>query len=294
LGKSYDDSPIPQLPPAKAWLKDLFSVPEDPTLTISAYQRYCYSQEPADVTANKQVLTATPAYLHATQDHLVLNPAAALNISAEQAFSLASTANAFLAQDDIELKVLAPDCWLLVLPEPLSLSLHGSLQASGRNIHAYMPSGPDGRRLRATLNEIQMLWHDHPVNESRMSSGEMPINSLWIEGSVSASSHKAPTGVSSVISDSPTTRGLAIASGIANAAPIPPEGIGPAMAQAETLIELTGGDVPAQLNKLMELNPLPTKIVLCDQRNRLELLSSPKDRFYFWRKNALTVATAHS
>jgi hypothetical protein len=32
------------------------------------------------------------------------------------------------------------------------------------------------------LNEIQMVWHEHPVNIARAERGEVPINSLWLFG----------------------------------------------------------------------------------------------------------------
>ena len=32
------------------------------------------------------------------------------------------------------------------------------------------------------LNELQMLLHDHPVNQAREARGELPVNSLWLWG----------------------------------------------------------------------------------------------------------------
>lgn len=300
LGKFYDDSPIPLLTPSEAWLKRVFAIPEDPALTISAYQRYCFGPQAGLAPDAGQILTATPAYLHATLDHLVLSPASELTISDVQAAGLAAAANEFLAQDGIELKVLAPECWVLILPTPLQVGLHGSLQASGRNIHAYMPYGQDGRRLRALLNELQMLWHDHPVNQARAASGEVPINSLWIEGIVATTSAAAPDGTQTglpferVISDSLITRGLAIGCGIEQSSAMPAEALAGLDDTRDTLVELAGPKARTQVETLLGVSPSPVRLVLCDDRRRLELLSAPGDKLRFWRGNALRSLPAQS
>ncbi|MEO6271072.1 MAG: hypothetical protein ABIP08_12300, partial [Lautropia sp.] len=56
--------------------------------------------------------------------------------------------------------------------------------ASGRNVAGYLPDGPDQRRFRKLLNEIQMSWHEHPVNQEREAAGALPINSIWLSGPV--------------------------------------------------------------------------------------------------------------
>jgi hypothetical protein len=37
-------------------------------------------------------------------------------------------------------------------------------------------------RFRSQLNELQMLLHEHPVNQTREARGELPVNSLWLWG----------------------------------------------------------------------------------------------------------------
>ena len=39
-----------------------------------------------------------------------------------------------------------------------------------------------GRPWRRLVNELQMLWFDHPVNQAREAHGLRPINSLWLYG----------------------------------------------------------------------------------------------------------------
>ena len=38
------------------------------------------------------------------------------------------------------------------------------------------------KRWHSILNEIQMVLHEHPVNEAREGRGEPPVNSVWLWG----------------------------------------------------------------------------------------------------------------
>ncbi len=46
----------------------------------------------------------------------------------------------------------------------------------------WWPQEDSLREWRRLLNEIQMVWHEHPVNLARAERGELPINSLWLYG----------------------------------------------------------------------------------------------------------------
>ncbi len=46
----------------------------------------------------------------------------------------------------------------------------------------WWPQEDSLRDWRRLINEIQMVWHEHPVNLARAERGEVPINSLWLFG----------------------------------------------------------------------------------------------------------------
>src|SRR5699024_9776029 len=69
--------------------------------------------------------------------------------------------------------------------------------------------GPDARRLRAFLNELQMLWFEHPVNVARRKEQRGEANALWLWGNGEL---PAPPGVekpSRLIGSTPEIEGLA-------------------------------------------------------------------------------------
>jgi hypothetical protein len=79
--------------------------------------------------------------------------------------------------------------------EPLSTGrarLHGPLPnpeksisptaLSGQDIGDWWPTGTSWQPWRRLLNELQMTWHEHPVNEARSARGQAPINGVWLYG----------------------------------------------------------------------------------------------------------------
>ena len=66
----------------------------------------------------------------------------------------------------------------------------------------WWPQEDSLREWRRLLNEIQMVWHDHPVNIARAERGEVPINSLWLFGGALGWSPLQPNAQSALTSQS--------------------------------------------------------------------------------------------
>lgn len=66
-------------------------------------------------------------------------------------------------------------------------SLHALRTASldrviGRNVDRWLAGGTQARLVRRLQNEVQMLFHTHPLNEQREAQGRLPVNSFWLSG----------------------------------------------------------------------------------------------------------------
>jgi hypothetical protein len=128
-----------------------------------------------------------PVHLHATRDHLVLMSQDQIDLTTEESHLLLKTALPFI-EEDFQSKVLfqGQHYWFIPAGPFTNLSTHSIDQAHGRNIDWWMPrdSNESGiaKRWRKLQNEVQMLWHIDPVNESREQRGLPSINSLWISG----------------------------------------------------------------------------------------------------------------
>jgi len=109
-----------------------------------------------------------------------------------------------------------PSYWFISPGHFASLATHSVDQAHGRNIDWWLPrdtlEAGKARTWRKLQNEIQMLWHISPINETRQASGLPAINSIWISGIGSISDLQAPDEIrraSYIITDHPVLRGIA-------------------------------------------------------------------------------------
>lgn len=55
-------------------------------------------------------------------------------------------------------------------------------EALGADLFEHQPDGPESRRWRALLNEVQIVLHNHPWNAQRAERGLVSINALWVWG----------------------------------------------------------------------------------------------------------------
>lgn len=52
----------------------------------------------------------------------------------------------------------------------------------GRAIDAWLPARKAAAAVRRLQSEVQMLLHEHPINEQREARGELPVNAFWLSG----------------------------------------------------------------------------------------------------------------
>ena len=125
---------------------------------------------------------ADPVHLRVERDQIILADSGILSISQPEADQLVTALNRHFETDGLLFYALRPDRWYLKPEKRLDIQTRLLPDVAGKNINDYLPSGPDGMRWHQLFNEIQMLFHNHPVNEAREMRGEMPINSIWLWG----------------------------------------------------------------------------------------------------------------
>jgi hypothetical protein len=126
-------------------------------------------------------LRADPVHLHIQRDRMILLGADFLNISEEEAATLATDlrrhfGNAFQPQ------ALHPERWYWPLDSDPGVETTLLSLAWGRHIDPLLPAGQKALEWRALLNEIQMFMFGHPVNLDRENRGLPVINSIWFWG----------------------------------------------------------------------------------------------------------------
>lgn len=122
------------------------------------------------------------ASLHIARDHLLLTDRRQLGLSDAESRSLFDIARPFINDSGFDLRYGDAGNWFLRADAWKGLRTCTPDAACGHNIDIWLPTGEGERAWRKLLNELQMLWHTHPVNDAREARGARRINSAWLWG----------------------------------------------------------------------------------------------------------------
>lgn len=161
-----------------------------------------------DQAPDASCLCASPVHLRVETDYLLLYDDTLLALQADEAAALAADFNRYYNGSGLYADVATPSRWYLTGLTGGGLETTPLRAARARSIGPLMPAGPGGPGLRALMNEIQMLFHDHPVNQARAERGQPAVSGLWLWGEGTAPT--VPQGDwQAVWANDPWVRGLA-------------------------------------------------------------------------------------
>lgn len=161
-------------------------------------------------------LRADPVHVRADRDRLVMLGNTALDISGDECAELADELGMLFRDDGWRLDAVNARRWYLRLDGDPRVRTTPLLDAVGRDVLHCMPQGPDARRWRSLLNEVQMVLHASRVNQARAAAGRLTINSLWFWGG-GVLPALAPGAWSFVWSNEATATALAALAGVPHA-----------------------------------------------------------------------------
>ena len=154
-----------------------------------------------------------PVHLRADQSCLRLFDSHSFSLTQQEADELVAAFNAFYTDRGWRLQAPRPQRWYLSMISDPEISTRAISQVVGQSVDAFLPQGEAAASWHAVLNEIQMLFHSHPVNMAREQRGEPAVNSVWFWGD-----GPLPSGLQSravrIATDHPLAMGLAQQAGI--------------------------------------------------------------------------------
>ena len=157
----------------ETWLCEMFGVADS---SIAPVTLRADGMEPGSA----YWLRADPVHMRIQREQMILQTDVPL--SADEAAQLCASLNTHFYAEGLRFSAPRPQRWYLQLDAAPGLLTHPCSQVAGKNANAYLPQGRDDLRWHAVLNEIQMLFHEHAVNQARAARDELPINSVWLWG----------------------------------------------------------------------------------------------------------------
>jgi hypothetical protein len=115
----------------------------------------------------------------------LLHPAL-LNLQHAESQALFQAAQALLKDTDFSLTWLTQARWRLCLPAHLRPRTASPRAVVAHRLEDWSNQDVLMRPWRQRLNEIQMVWHSHPINQAREARGALTINGLWLYGGAAA------------------------------------------------------------------------------------------------------------
>lgn len=126
-------------------------------------------------------LIAQPIECQADKQSVYCLGSTHLAITHEEVAHLLDTINQHLQMDGLRLYAPTPDHWLLAMDKPVTMDTLPLAQVLNQDIARCMPKQmpQDWKRL---FVELEMLLHQHPVNQARVKQGQPKINACWFSG----------------------------------------------------------------------------------------------------------------
>lgn len=165
----------------EAWLCQFFGIEKQQDWPVAPIMVQMDSRN-ASRASDGYWLRADPVHLRIENNHILLVDGQMLNISSKEAGDLADNINELLIKEGLTLLPLHPYRWYVHSDEITVMQTRLLSEVAGRNINDQLPVGDDSMVWVRRVNEIQMLLHEHPVNQRREMHGEPVINSLWVWG----------------------------------------------------------------------------------------------------------------
>ncbi|MFA9273951.1 MAG: hypothetical protein ACEQSE_03670 [Candidatus Aquirickettsiella gammari] len=188
--------------PHEAWLTRAFKTPTNiansPPLTHQRMQAFGLQPTPGFW------FTLSPIHIHIARDHMVMTDQRRLEIDDKESRALFDAAQEICEELGKPLLYGDAKTWFLRADEWHAMHTASLDAAAGHNMEIWIAKGEHEVAWRKLQNEIQMLWHIHPVNQARDEQGRTTINSVWLHSGsaeMHATIHQTNTPHFNIIKD---------------------------------------------------------------------------------------------
>ena len=212
---------------------------------------------------------ADPAHLETRLRHLVLRPFRPGEVTAAELESIAASLRALFADDGVNIEAVDGKGYLHA-SEAIATAACPADSIAGGLPDEFTPTGVEASSFHRLQSEIQMMLHDHPVNEDRRGRGLPAINTLWIWGGGKAGAFDA-LQLPALFGDDPLFRGFWASRGQAGNEWIPEAVHAATMRRADAVITMPYGASDAGAKASLEALGLLADALRAGRCGRLSL-----------------------
>ncbi|MGK5070927.1 hypothetical protein [Janthinobacterium sp. RT4P48] len=133
-----------------------------------------------------------PAHVAIARNHVSLGDLRQLALSEADGRALFDIARPYFDEIGQPLEYGDAGTWFMRADGWSDLQCASPDGATTQDLTVWMPEGEHARAARRLQNEVQMLWHEHPVNAAREARGLKAVNAFWLWGGSQAASVPAP------------------------------------------------------------------------------------------------------
>lgn len=144
-----------------------------------------------------------PAHVQLSRTHLLLADPRQLHLAEAEGRALFELARPYFEETGKTLVYGSADLWFVRADDWAGLDTASPDAAMAQNLSDWVPEGAAARDYHKLQNEIQMLWHEHPVNQDRQARGLTPVNSFWMWAGAAGDAPLAAQGATLAIAGGP-------------------------------------------------------------------------------------------
>ncbi|MFC5478202.1 hypothetical protein [Massilia suwonensis] len=142
-----------------------------------------------------------PIHIEIARTHLMMGDPRHLGLSEPESRALFDTALPYFEEAGHTLVYGDAGTWFMRADDWAGLDTATPEAALGMDLTDWMPAGERAAAFRRLQNEVQILWHTHPVNAVREARRLPPVNAFWAWGAADAGRLPAPNAPTLAVLD---------------------------------------------------------------------------------------------
>jgi hypothetical protein len=141
-----------------------------------------------------------PAHIQIARSHSMMADLRHLGLTEDEGRALFEAARPLCEEIGHPLEYGDAQTWFLRADDWNGIDAATPDLVAGMDLTDFVPRGKQALPLRRLQNEVQMLWHTHPVNAAREARRQQAVNSFWLWGAANAGQRAAAGGSTSITS----------------------------------------------------------------------------------------------